>query len=190
MAQLSRGGIRQEQGAAPSSVSMAVLWIEGCGLLLAMPLFGVVPEARTVFVLPVILPALLFAGSLITAACVLPSVALGHWLEKRWGSGRRWWWVAAATMLVALSAVGLSLLVVALYGQGAALGSWREAFGWLGYVAVLFCASLPATLAAHMTVLRADAGRPIRPVGQILGYGSLALLTESVGVLVVWTAFG
>ncbi|MFH8471558.1 hypothetical protein [Streptomyces sp. NPDC018000] len=64
MTQLLRGDIRQEQGAAPSSVSMAVLWVEGFGLLLAMPLFGGVPEVRSVFVLPLALLALLFTETL------------------------------------------------------------------------------------------------------------------------------
>ncbi|MFJ1545797.1 hypothetical protein [Streptomyces sp. NPDC088246] len=182
MTQLLRGGIRQKQGAAPSSVSMAVLWVEGFGLLLAMPLFGVVPEARSVFVLPLVLLALLFIGSLVSAAYVLPSVALGHWMGERWGSGRRWWWVVTAAVLVLVPVVGLPL-VVAFYGRGPVFSSWQDILDWLLYASALYCISIPAVLAAHRTVLREDAGHPVRSVGQILGYGSLVLLVELAGVL-------
>ncbi|MGW1652706.1 hypothetical protein [Streptomyces atratus] len=188
MTQLVRG-IRQEQGAAPSSVSMAVLWVEGFGLLLAMPLFGVVPEARSVVLLPLVLLALLFIGSLVSATYVLPSVALGHWLGERWGSGRRWWWVVTAAVLVLVPIVGLPL-VVAFCVRGPAFSSWQDILDGLLYASALYCISIPAALAAHSTVLRANAGRPVRSVGKILGYGSLVLLVELAGVLMVSMVLG
>lgn len=180
--------MQKERGAAPSSVSVAVLCVEGLGLLLAMPLFGVVPEARTVLVLPLVLPALVLVSSVVTAVCVLPSVVLGHWLGRRGENGERWWWVAAAAGPGVLPAVGLSLAAVAVYGQGGVLGSRQDALGRLLYAAVLYAVSVPAALAAHATILRADAGRPVRPVGRVLGYGALVLVTELVGVLVVLAA--
>ncbi|MFJ3091230.1 hypothetical protein [Streptomyces sp. NPDC086838] len=185
MKQLSRGDLREKQGTAPSSVSMAVLWVEGFGLLLAMPLSGVVPEARSVIVLPLAVLALLFIASLISAAFVLPSVALGHWLGERRGSGRRWWWVATAAVLILVLVGSLSLLVAASYRRGPVLSSWQDILDWLLYASAFCCISMPAVLAAHRTVVRADTGHRVWSVGQILGYGSLALLVESVGILVV-----
>ncbi|MEV7166496.1 hypothetical protein ACIQ9K_35350 [Streptomyces microflavus] len=190
MTQLSRGGLRESQGTAPSSVSMAVLWVEGIGLLLAMPLFGAVPEARSLFVLPLVVLALLFIGSLISAAFVLPSVALGHWLGERQGSGRRWWWVATAALLVLVLVGSLSLLAVASYERGPAFSSWEDILDWLLYASAFYCISIPAVLAAHRAVVRADAGHRVWSVSQILGYGSLVLLVESVGVLMGLTVLG
>ncbi|MPY55031.1 hypothetical protein [Streptomyces acidicola] len=189
MTQLSRGDLREKQGNAPSSVSMAVLWVEGFGLILAMPLFGVVPEARSVFVLPMVMLALLFISSLISAAFVLPSVTLGHWLGERWGGGRRWWWVLTAAVLV-LVLVGILSLVVASYEQGSVFSSWQDILDWSLYASTVYCISIPAVLAAHRAVLRADAGHRVWSVGQILGYGSLLLLVEAVGVLMVLTVLG
>ncbi|MFI7405139.1 hypothetical protein ACIBW9_32455 [Streptomyces sp. NPDC049541] len=190
MTQLSRGDRREKQGTAPSSVSMAVLWVEGFCLLLAMPLFGAVPEARSLFVLPLVVLALLFIGSLMSAAFVLPSVAVGHWLGERRGSGKRWWWVVTAAVLVLVLVGGLLLLVVACYERGPVFSSWQAILDWLLYALASYCISIPAVLAAHRAVVRADAGHRVWSVGQILGYGSLVLLVESVGVLTVLTVLG
>ncbi|MGQ4355842.1 hypothetical protein [Streptomyces drozdowiczii] len=190
MTQLSRGDRREKQSTAPSSVSMAVLWVEGIGLLLAMPLLGAVPEARSLFVLPLVVLALLFIGSLISAAFVLPSVALGHWLGGRQGSGRRWWWVVTAALLVLVVVGILSLLAVASYERGPAFSSWQDILDWLLYASAFYCISIPAVLAAHGAVVRADSGHRVWSVGRILGYGSLVLLVESVGVLMVLTVLG
>ncbi|MFF2025548.1 hypothetical protein ACFVW2_27575 [Streptomyces sp. NPDC058171] len=183
MTQLLRGALRKERATAPSSVSMAVLCVEGLGLLLALPLFGVTPGARSVFVLPLLVMALLFSSALVSAAFVLPSVALGHWLGARRGSGPRWWWPMTAA---ALLLVGGSLpLAAAAYGRGPGVGSWRDALDWLLYASAFYVICTPAALAAHGAVVRTDAGRRVWSVGQVLGYGSLVLLVESVVVLAV-----
>ncbi|MET8831339.1 hypothetical protein ABZX40_39965 [Streptomyces sp. NPDC004610] len=169
---------------------MAVLWVEGCALLVAMPLFGVVPEARSVFVLPLVLLVLLFLGALVAATYVLPSVALGHWLGGRRGSGRRWWWVMTGAALGLVPAIGLALLVVAFSGESPVFSSWQDIRDWLLYAAALYSISVPAALAAHRTVLHADAGHPVRSAGHIIGYGALLLLTELVVVLMVVKLYG
>ncbi|MEV6161955.1 hypothetical protein AB0L71_08515 [Streptomyces sp. NPDC052052] len=165
---------------------MAVLWLEGCGLLVATPLFGVVPDVRSVILLPFVLPALLFVGSLLSAAYVLPSVALGHWLGVCRGDGRRWWWVVLAALLVLVPVMGLPL-IGALCVRGAEFRPWQDISAWLLCASALYFVGVPAALAAHRTVVLEDAGRPARSVGPILGYGVLVLLVEWVGVLMVVT---
>ncbi|MGW7196683.1 hypothetical protein [Streptomyces chryseus] len=162
---------------------MTVLWVEGCGLLVAMPLLGVVPEARTLFVLPVLLLVVFCVGALVTALYVLPSVAFGHWLGKRRGGERRWWWLVPAAGVVLVPVVGLPLLLVSCYGSAPVLDSRQDMLDWSLYAAVLYGVSLPAALAAHAAVLRADAGRSSASVLRILGYGSLVLVIEWAVVL-------
>ncbi|GGV66104.1 hypothetical protein GCM10010277_73730 [Streptomyces longisporoflavus] len=183
MTQLLRRDLRGRQGTAPSSVSMAVLWVEGFGLILSLPLFGVIPDATSVFVLPAVAVALFFVVALVSAVFVLPSVALGHWLAGWRGSGRRGWWVAGAALLVLVLVGGLSLLVVASCEGGSVFSSWRNSLDWLLYASVFYCISVPAVLAAHKVVVRTDEGYRVWPARQVLGYGSIALLVESLGVL-------
>ncbi len=173
---------REGRGAAPSSVSMTVLCAESPARLPAAPLLGIVPDARAVFLLPLVLPALVLASAVVTVALVLPSVALGHWLGLRRGSGRRWW-VAVATAAVLLPAAGLPWAAAAVYGRGGLPGL-------LLFATVLYALSLPAALAAHTTVLRADAGRPVRSTGWFLGYGAVASAVVLVGASVVLAASG
>lgn len=61
---------------------------------------------------------------------------------------------------------------------------WRHLalYGLLSACA-LGAASAPASVAVHMTMLREDAGRPIRPVGDILLWGTLALSVEFTACL-------
>ncbi|MEU6673806.1 hypothetical protein [Streptomyces sp. NPDC046925] len=153
--------------------------------MLVMPLFGVIPEARSVLLLPLVALGLLFAASLVSAAFVLPSVALGHWMAQRRGSGRRGWWVLASALLVSVLVVSLSLLVVASRGEGPVFSSWRGSLVWLLYASVFCCVSMPAVLAAHRVVVRAEAGYRVWSAGQVLGYGAVLLLVELMGVLVV-----
>ncbi|GGX18071.1 hypothetical protein [Streptomyces chryseus] len=162
---------------------MTVLGLEGCGLLVATPLLGVVPEARTLVVLPVLLLAVLCVGALATVVYVLPSVALGHWLGKRRDGERRWWWLVPAAGVVLVPVVGLPLLLMSFYGSAPVLDARQDMLDWSLYAAVLYGVSLPAALAAHTAVLRADAGRPSASVRRILAYGSLVLVIEWVVVL-------
>ncbi|MFH8491198.1 hypothetical protein [Streptomyces longisporoflavus] len=169
---------------------MAVLWVEGFGLILPLPLFGVIPEATSVFVLPVVALMLFFVAALVSAFFVLPSVALGHWLAERRGSGRRGWWLVGAALLVLVFVGSLSLFVVASCEGGPVLGSWRDSLDWLLYASVFYCISIPAVLAAHNVVVRADAGYRVWSARQVLGYGSVALLVESLAVLWVLIVLG
>lgn len=93
MAQLLGRREANRVGAAPSSVSMAVLCVVITALALActgrlasLPTGG----ALLPFTLVVGLPVLLGASALLTAAYILPTVALGHWFGRLAGHGRRW----------------------------------------------------------------------------------------------------
>ncbi|MFD5098771.1 hypothetical protein [Streptomyces albidochromogenes] len=164
-------------------MSEAVLWFEGCGLLMARPLLGAVPEAGTLVVLPLLLPVVFCLGTLVTATYVLPSVALGHLLGNRWAGGRRWWLLVPAAGVMLVPVVGLPLLLVACHGSASVFASRQNMLDWSLYAAVLYGVCLPAALTAHVTVLRTDAGRPGVSVGRIVAYGSLALVVEC-GVVV------
>lgn len=70
-------------------------------------------------------------------------------------------------------------------GTSAAMTTqWRHLalYGLLSACA-LGAASAPASVAVHMTMLREDAGRPVRPVGDILLWGTLALSVELTACL-------
>ncbi|MFD3437048.1 hypothetical protein ACFWU3_06030 [Streptomyces sp. NPDC058685] len=127
------------------------------------------------------LPVLLAVSALLTAAYVLPTVALGHWFGRRAGHGRRWWWVAVGTAVGLLPAVGLPTM--ARMSQSG-IHEWRQlAMDGLLFAGVLWAASAPASLAVHMAVLREDEGRPVRPVGDILLWGTLGLSIEFTALL-------
>ncbi|MFI6960728.1 hypothetical protein [Streptomyces sp. NPDC050255] len=133
------------------------------------------------FTLMVGLPALMGASAILTAVYVLPAVALGHWFGRLAGHGRRWWWVAATTALGLLPAAALTVMVRVLQSESLA---WQQlALDSLLFAGAVGAASTPASVAAHMTMLREDAGRPVRPVGDILLWGTLALSTELTACL-------
>ncbi|MFF3123814.1 hypothetical protein ACFVRD_16015 [Streptomyces sp. NPDC057908] len=147
--------------------------------------FGSDPTAVVLFpvALAVGLPVLWGASALLTAAYILPTVALGHWAGRLAGHGRRWWWwVAASSALGLLPAAGLPTMARMLHSG---FRDWRQlAMDGLLFAGALWAVSTPASFAVHMTVLREDAGRPVRPVGHILLWGTLALSIE----LTVWLA--
>lgn len=169
-------------GAAPSSISMAVL----CVVLPAMAV-AVAWAARLVgapegvlllilFTLVVGPPVLLAVSALLTAVYVLPTVALGHRLGRLSGHGRRWWWVVAGTALPPLPVIGLPVAALMLRNG---THEWRQlAMAGSLTAGALWAASVPACLAVHMAVLREDEGRPVRPVGDILIWGTLGLSVE------------
>jgi hypothetical protein len=98
--------------------------------------------------------------------------------------------VVTAALLLLVLVGSLSLLVLASYEREPVFSSWQDILNWLLYASAFYCISIPAVLAAHRAVVRADAGHRVWSVGQILGYGSLVLLVESVGVLMVLTMLG
>lgn len=178
MAQLLGGRAVSRVGSAPSSVSMAVL----CVVIAAMaPVWAgrfAGPAGSTMLPLALVLgpPVLLGASALLTAAYILPTVALGHWLGRLTGHGRRWWWAAAGATLGLLPAVGLPTM---LRMSQSGIHEWRQlAMEGLLFAGVLWVVSVPAAFAVHMTVLREHAGRPVRPVGGILLWGTLGLSVE------------
>lgn len=122
------------------------------------------------------LPVLWGASALLTAVYVLPAVALGHWFGRLAGHGKRWWWVAATTAPGLLPAAALITVVRMLQGGNP---DWRL----LSLAGALGAASTPAAVAVHVTVLREDAGRPVRPVGGILLWAALALSAEFTACL-------
>ncbi|WP_328624689.1 hypothetical protein OHA88_06990 [Streptomyces sp. NBC_00353] len=184
MAQLLGRREANRVGAAPSSVSMAVLCVVITALALAWTgrLAGL-PTGGALLPLTLVvgLPVLLGASALLTAAYILPTVALGHWFARLAGHGRRWWWVAVSTALGLLPAVGLPTM--ARMSQSG-IHEWRQlAVDGLLFAGVLWAATAPASFAVHMTVLREDAGRPVRPVGDILLWGTLGLSIELTALL-------
>ncbi|MDI3418364.1 hypothetical protein [Streptomyces luteolus] len=171
-------------GAAPSSVSMAVL-----GVLLtvaATALLAAFPQGPATFMAVAVTGAagLVTIGTLsalLTAAYVLPTLALGHWLARRTGHGelggrRPWRWVVAGTTLGLLPTAVLPTLARPLIAGGP---DSRQVIGeGLVFAAALWATSTPAALAAHTTLRREAAERPIRPVGAILLGGVLVLSVE------------
>ncbi|WP_432103026.1 hypothetical protein [Streptomyces sp. bgisy091] len=127
-------------------------------------------------------PAFLAASAVLTAVCVLPSVALGHRLGLLAGHGKRWWWVAVSNGLILLPTSGLPSLA------GISQSSpheWRQlVLEGLLFAGTLWVVSIPASTAVHIAVLRAEEGRPVRPVMDILLWGTLGLLIEITTLLV------
>lgn len=178
----SRAGGRS--GSAPSSVSMAVVCVVIAALTPALIARSGPPSGGALLPLALVvgLPLLWGASALLTAVYVLPTVALGHWLGRLAGHGRRWWWVTAGTTVGLLPILGLATVARILQsGTHEWLQLSKESVLFAG---ALWAASVPASLAVHATVLREDAGRPVRPVGDILLWGTLALSIE----LTAWFA--
>ncbi|TXS42411.1 hypothetical protein [Streptomyces sp. OR43] len=180
MAQPWDGRAANRPGAAPSSVSMAVLCVVIAALVPAWTAWsggGSSPGVGALSLVMVLgLPALLGGSALLTAVYVLPTVALGHWFGRLAGQGRRWWWVAATTALGLLPAAALTVMVRVLRSGSPA---WQQlALEVLLFAGAVGAVSMPASVAVHLTMLREDAGRPVRPVGGILLWGALALSGE------------
>jgi hypothetical protein len=126
-------------------------------------------------------PVLWGASAILTAVYVLPAVALGHWLGRLAGHGRRWWWVAATTTLGMLPAA--TLITMIRVGQSGS-HEWQQlAVDAMLFAGAVGAASAPAAVAVHLTMLREDAGSPVRPVGAILLWGTLALSAELTAFL-------
>lgn len=157
------------KGAAPSAVSMAVLGVEGA--MLCAALFVAALDARSedapwkaagaILLAPLLLLLIIFAATVLTVAYVLPAVLLAHWTARQLTGRTAWWWIPPACTPWVLPAL--------------AVPSWHLA-GLALYAAVL----APA-LAAHHTVVRADAGRPVQPCAAILTWGTLAVLCVMLG---------
>ncbi|MFG2564192.1 hypothetical protein ACGFR6_01975 [Streptomyces sp. NPDC048567] len=182
MTRLDRGFAAERAGSAPSSVSVAVLCV---ALLASAPLWSgllAAPEGSLVVMLVAGAPLLWVLSTLLTFVYVLPLVAAAHWSGRRRGRGARRRYVVAATLLGAPAAAGLPTLVLM---ARAGAGEWGQlaAHGAL-VAAVLWAVSAPAALAVHLTLRRERAGRPVRPVVDILLWGTLALGVEFVGLLV------
>lgn len=126
------------------------------------------------------LAVLLGASALLTAVYVLPTVALGHWFGRLAGHGRRWWWVAATTLGLLPAAALITIAHILVSGCHA----WQQhTLDGLLLACAIGATSTPASVAVHMTMLREDAGSPVRPVGDILLWGSLALSAELTACL-------
>lgn len=137
--------------------------------------------AQFLFTAVVGIPVLLGASALLTAVYVLPAVALGHWFGRLAGHGRRWWWVAATSTLGLLPAAAL-ITVIRVLQSGS--HEWQQlALRTALFAGALGAASTPAAIAVHMTVLREDAGSPVRPAGDILLWGTLAVSAELTACL-------
>ncbi|PKV89137.1 hypothetical protein BX283_6770 [Streptomyces sp. TLI_146] len=155
--------------------ALALVWIEWFGSSLGAAVL-LIPVA--VVVGPVVLWSV---SAAVTVAYVLPAVALAHWFVRRTGRTNQWRWVAASTALGLLPAVGLPTMARILHGG---LHDWRQiAVQGLVFAGVLWVVATPAALAAHMAVLREGAGEPVRPVGDILLWGTLGLSIELTGWL-------
>lgn len=166
------------KGAAPSAVSMAVLGVEGAMLCAALflvaldadpgPGSGAAPGGSfgALLLSPLLLLLILFAAVVLTLGYVLPAVLLAHWTARQLTGRTAWWWIPPTCTLWVLPAL--------------AVPSWHLA------CLALYAAVLPPVLAAHFTVVRADAGRPVQPCASILTWGTLAVLCVLVvgGVVV------
>ncbi|MEV6260662.1 hypothetical protein AB0M42_07850 [Streptomyces sp. NPDC051784] len=184
MARLS-GRLEGERAGAPPSVSMAVLCV-------VIPVMAVAAADRLLIASDGVLllliltltigpPVLWGASALLTVAYVLPTVALGHWLGSRAGHGKTWWWVTIGTALGLLPAVALPTMVR--MSRSGMHTWWQLAMDGLLFAGVLWVAATPAALAVHVAVVREDGGRPVRPVVDILLWGSLGLLIEITALL-------
>ncbi|MFC8535865.1 hypothetical protein ACFUJY_18185 [Streptomyces sp. NPDC057249] len=134
------------------------------------------------FMLAAGVPVLCVLSGLVTVAYVLPLVALAHRFGRRGGRGERRRHVVAATFLGLLPAAVLPTLVLVARSGG---GEWRQlAANGAVAAAALWTATAPAALAVHLTLRRERAGRPVRPVIDILLWGTLGLGVEYTGLLV------
>ncbi|EKX60830.1 hypothetical protein STRIP9103_04124 [Streptomyces ipomoeae 91-03] len=171
----SGGGEAVRKGAEPSAVSMAVLSVEGA--LACAVLFVVGYDARlgpggdggalaTLVLAPLLLLLVLFAGTVLTVAYVLPALMLAHWTGRQLTGRTGWWWVPPAATLWVLPIL--------------AVPSWHLP------ALALYATVLPPALAAHFTLVRANEGRPVQPCGAILTWGGLAVVCVMVvgGVMV------
>ncbi|UUU22965.1 hypothetical protein [Streptomyces sp. DSM 40750] len=166
------GAVRK--GAAPSAVAMAVLGVEGALLCAALFLAALDAASKPVagepfqalLISPLVLLLILFAAAVLTVGYVLPAVLLAHWTARQLTGRTAWWWIPPACTLWVLPA----MVVPAWHLAGLAL----------------YAAVLPPALAVHLTVVRADAGRPVQPCAPILTWGTLAVLCVLVvgGVVV------
>ncbi len=162
------------KSAEPAAVSMAVLGVEGallcaalCLVALNLPSGPVGGEVFSIFALsPLLFLLVLFAAALLTTAYVLPAMVLAHWTARQLTGRVAWWWIPPACTLWVLPAL--------------AVPSWQLA------AFAVYAVALPPALAAHFTVVRADAGRPVQPCAAILTWGAVAV----VGVLVVGVLVG
>ncbi|MGW2472602.1 hypothetical protein [Streptomyces sp. NPDC001665] len=187
MSRRDRGLPAARTGSAPSSVSMAVLCLT---LLASVPLWPGRPAAPEesaaftyAFTLAVGAPLLWALSALVTFVYVLPLVAMAHRFGRRSGRGERRRYVWAATLVGLLPVAALPVLVLmARAGAGEGL---RVAAEGAPAVVVLWIATAPAVMAVHLTVRRERAGRPVRPVADLLLWGTLGLCVEYVGWLVL-----
>ncbi|NEC06685.1 hypothetical protein [Streptomyces sp. SID7909] len=181
MRRLDRGGAAERAGSAPSSVSVAVLCV---AFLASAPLWSgllAAPERSVVVMLVAGAPLIWVLSTVLTFGYVLPLVAVAHWFGRRRGRGERRRYVVAATLL-GVAAAGLPTLVL-MARAGSGDGSQLAAHGAL-VAAVLWAVSAPAALAVHLTLRRERDGRPVRPVADIILWGTVALGVEFVGLLV------
>ncbi|OKJ68572.1 hypothetical protein [Streptomyces sp. CB02460] len=187
MSQLARGLPAERTGAAPSSVSIAVLCV---ALLASVPLWSgrlAAPEESVGLTLALVLvagaPLLWALSGLVTLVYVLPLVAMAHRFGRRSGRGERRRYVWAATLLGLLPAAVLPTLVLMVR---AGTGEWLQlAAKGASAAAALWIATAPAVLAVHLTLGRERTGRPVRPVVDILLWGTLGLCVEYAGWLVL-----
>ncbi|MFF7340538.1 hypothetical protein ACFZAT_24770 [Streptomyces sp. NPDC008163] len=187
MSRLGRGLPAERTGSAPSSVSIAVLCLS---LLGSVPLWSGRPAAPEesgalsfAFALVAGAPLLWALSGLVTFVYVLPLVAMAHRFGRRRGHGERRRYVWAATLLGLLPVAVLPALV-AMARAGAGEGLQAAARG-APAVAVLWIAMTPAVLAVYLTLRCERVGRPVRPVADILLWGTLGLCVEYVGWLVL-----
>ncbi|WP_246203583.1 hypothetical protein [Streptomyces tailanensis] len=157
------------RSAEPSAVSMAVLGVEGALLCAALSLVALGTRSgpgggeafAAVAIGPLLLLLILFAAAVLTTAYVLPAVVLAHWTARQLTGRIAWWWIPPVCTLWVLPAL--------------AVPSWQ-----LTALAV-YAVALPPALAAHFTVARADAGRPVQPCVAILTWGAVAVVCVLVG---------
>lgn len=182
MTRLDRGGAAERAGSAPSSVSVALLCV---AFLASAPLWSgllAAPERSVVVMLVAGAPLIWVLSTVLTFGYVLPLVAAAHWFGRRRGRAERRRYVVAATLLGVAAAAGLPTLVL-MARAGSGDGSQLAAHGAL-VAAVLWAVSAPAALAVHLTLRRERDGRPVRPVADILLWGTVTLGVEFVGLLV------
>ena len=176
-------------GAAPWSVSIAVLCVVTTAMTVAAANgFSRAPPtacSRSFFMLVIGPPVLVAASALLTAVYRPAGCGFGALVRAARRAREKVVVVAVSTALGLLPAVGLLTVVRLLQGG---VHEWRQlAMDGLLFAGVLWTISAPASLAVHMTVLREDAGRPVRPVVDILLWGTLLLAIEVTVLLALST---